>query len=160
MGLGEINLISFSRDGTLWIFDDHNQRLLKLNQQGEILQTSEDLRLVFDERIQPTEMREAGGSLFLCVPSRGVLIFDLFGQFKTQLMEPGITDFQILNDETLVYTIDNTLSIRHLNDQNKDLYTISEDVTNAKVLVADQQVVIVRPEGVARMLLSELVKMP
>ncbi|MBK8502897.1 MAG: hypothetical protein IPL46_12175 [Saprospiraceae bacterium] len=82
MGFGEIELVAFSRDGTIWIFDDHEQRLYKVDQKGNILLKGGDLRLIFDERLQPLQMTEAGEYLYLAIPGRGLMIFDFFGSIN------------------------------------------------------------------------------
>ena len=150
LGFGEINLISFSRDGTIWVFDDHVQRLYKVNQQGNILLTSEDLRLVFDQRMAPTQMSESAGNLYLSVPDRGILIFDLFGQYKTQILEPHIDKFQILDGESLVYQLDDEMIVYDLVHFKKTEYPLPREFSDAKILLTKQQIIGVRENEIVR----------
>ncbi len=108
LGFGQVALVASSLDGALWIFDDHSQRLNKVDQQGRILREGQDLRLLFNERFRPAKIMEADGQLFLLVPARGLLIFDLFGQYKSQILEAGMDDFQMVNSH-LVYRKGNIL---------------------------------------------------
>ncbi|NND06892.1 MAG: hypothetical protein HKN87_10975 [Saprospiraceae bacterium] len=108
LGYGQIEVVGSSLDGALWIFDDHAQRLNKVDQQGGVLQRGQDLRLLFNERLRPIKIVEANGMLHLLVPNRGLLLFDLFGQYQTQVLLPDLRDFQIL-DNLMVYTTDDQL---------------------------------------------------
>ncbi|NND32296.1 MAG: hypothetical protein HKN76_06855, partial [Saprospiraceae bacterium] len=156
LGFGEINLVSFSRDGTIWVFDDHAQRLFKVNLQGDILLTSEDLRLVFDERITPTKMSESAGNLYLSVPGRGILIFDLFGQYTTQILEPGVSEFQILDEHMLAYQIDDTLAIHRIDRFERNDYLVPQKMTDAKVLLTKEKLILIRKNKIERMPLDVL----
>ena len=149
MGFGEIDLVAFSRDGTVWIFDDHRQRLIKVNQQGVILTESEDLRLTFNERINANKMIEAGGSLYVNVPNRGILIFDLFGLYKSQILVGNIVDFQVSGDFTLIYTTaDHEMVFHNSNSLEQKIYPIEEEYREAKILLGSDQVIVVRPNEI------------
>ena len=104
LGFGEIRTMASSLDGNLWLFDDHMQRILKIDHQGEILQRGEDLRLKFDDRLLPTRMIETNGKLYAGIPGRGILIFDLFGNYLTQILFPELEDFQLASDLVFVKT--------------------------------------------------------
>ncbi len=134
LGLGEINTIAFSRDGTLWVFDDHEQRLLKVNTQGSVIPQSDDLRLVFDERIKPTKAIESGGAIYLNVPDRGILVFDLYGQYKTQILEAGLKDFQVINEASVLYEKDDRLIINNIDKFELNHFDLSPDPGESKTL--------------------------
>lgn len=156
LGFGEINQVAFSRDGTIWIFDDHEQRLFKINQQGQVLRTGDDLRLVFNERLQPSRMIEAGEYLYLGVPGRGVLLFDLFGQYKSQMLYPDILDFQIIEDESIVFEKEDTLIVLSISNVSEQQYSVPEDMQNGRLILTNQNIIQVISTQVFRRPLSDL----
>ena len=103
LGYGEIRLIGTSIDGAMWIFDDHQQRLIKATENGQILQRGEDLRLRFNERLLPSKILQAEGEVYLAIPNRGLLIFDQFGQYQSQILQPTLIDFQIFGDQVILH---------------------------------------------------------
>jgi len=155
LGLGEINTIAFSRDGTLWVFDDHEQRLLKVNTSGAVILQSDDLRLVFNERIRPTKAVEAGGAIYLNVPDRGILVFDLYGQYKTQILEVGLTDFQVVNEATLVYFKEGELVINNYEQFEMQHIALPSQSGQAKTLFTKSGLIQVNQDGIERMSLEE-----
>lgn len=158
MGFGEIDLVAFSRDGTIWIFDDHEQRLYKVDQKGNILFKGGDLRLVFDERLQPLQMTEAGEYLYLAVPGRGLLIFDLFGQYKSQILRPDIIDFQIVEDESVVFIEENEIGIIQLQTLEERHFQIPETLVDDKIILTKQQIIAISNQEVRRQSLSSVFK--
>lgn len=158
LGFGEINMVTFSRDGTIWIFNDHEQRLYRVNQQGEIVRKGDDLRLIFNERLQPTRMVEVGDYLYVGAPDRGLLIFDLFGQYRSQILQPEIADFQVIEDQSLVFTNSDSLTVIQLRTLEERQYQLPEIVLESKVLLTKQQLIRVTSSDIIRLPLSELIK--
>ncbi len=101
LGFGEIRIIASSLDGNLWLFDDHMQRLFKIDHQGEILARGEDLRLKFDDRLLPSRIVESNGKLYAGIEGRGILIFDQFGNYLSQILLPELKDFQLVDDSII-----------------------------------------------------------
>lgn len=104
LGFGEIRVIASSLDGNLWVFDDHMQRLFKIDHQGQVLARGEDLRLKFDDRLLPSRIVESNGKLYAGIEERGILIFDQFGNYISQLLLPDLRDFQLVDDIIIIQT--------------------------------------------------------
>ena len=93
--LGSINLrdknifgvkaVTISYDNNIWIFDPTDMKIKKLDENGNQLMSSVDLRQVFDEVPQPVQIMDRDGLLYLYDPAKGVYIFDYYGSFKTLL---------------------------------------------------------------------------
>jgi hypothetical protein len=89
---GEINLVdagiqqpvlvceSFAGN-SIWVLDGGMMRLLKLNQELEIILQTENLVTLFDNFQEPSQLIETNDFLYVLVPSKGVAIFDVFGTF-------------------------------------------------------------------------------
>lgn len=93
--LGNINLrdrnifgvraVATSYDNNVWIFDPAEMKIKKLDDNGNPLMASVDLRQVFGNPPQPEQIIDQDGLLYLYDPSKGVYIFDYYGSFKTLL---------------------------------------------------------------------------
>jgi len=57
-GFGEILLAGHSRDGHIWLFDELDHKLKKMNLQGNTIAESGDLRLTLGKQIIPVRIRE------------------------------------------------------------------------------------------------------
>ena len=155
LGYGQIEVVASSLDGALWIFDDHAQRLSKVDQQGGVLQRGQDLRLFFNERLRPIKIVEANGTLHLLVPNRGLLLFDQFGQYQTQILLPEITDFQVL-DNFMVYTTENQLFKYSFQNHLSTLVWETSIQDGEKMLWSGgDQISLVSKEGIKKIQLTE-----
>ncbi|MDH3649729.1 MAG: hypothetical protein OEQ53_08600 [Saprospiraceae bacterium] len=120
LGFGEVEAMGLSKDGTLWLFDNQEQRLIKVDQQGNIILSGEDLRLLFNEQWNPVKLLESGNKIYMLVPSVGILVFDLFGNFQRQISDHHIKDLQIVGNNLLlqrdgdieIYDTRNFISLR------------------------------------------------
>ncbi|MCB0685188.1 MAG: hypothetical protein KDC53_01650 [Saprospiraceae bacterium] len=156
MGFGEIDLVAFSRDGTIWIFDDHEQRLYKIDQQGQIIRTGDDLRLTFNERLQPTRMIEAGEFLYLGIPGKGVLVFDLFGQYKSQVLFDDLLDFQVIQDGILIFEKADSLNEVNILTHTEKRFLIKDELRVGRILVTKQQLIHITQEAISHLPLDAL----
>ncbi len=86
-----IQAIGMSDDQNVWIYDEANFRLKKINTEGEIIFDSNDLSLNFSADISPTFLLESDGLVFLVEENKTVHIFDNFAKFR-QVAPYKITD--------------------------------------------------------------------
>jgi hypothetical protein len=149
LGFGEIRVIGSSIDGAMWIFNDHEQRIVKANQLGQTLLRGEDLRLRFNQRLLPTKLIQAGSELFMLVPNHGILVFDLFGQYKTQILDESFIDFQVVNARIVVRSSQG-LEIFDPNDPMFHQPIDLEVREHSKILIHQESVVMVSAEGITR----------
>lgn len=78
----QASAIGLSYDNNVWVFDALNNKLKKLDEQGNLLMESEDFRSLFNTRFQPTTIIDQNNSLYLYDPAVGVYQFDHFGTLQ------------------------------------------------------------------------------
>lgn len=93
--LGSINLpaknlygvqaITTSYDNHIWIYDEQDGKIKKINSEGQVLMSSSDLRQVFSEAPVPSQLIDRDGLLYLYDPGQGLYIFDYYGSFKRKI---------------------------------------------------------------------------
>lgn len=82
---GWVSLTSSSNNNGIWMYDNLNRKLIKLDEQLNQVFISGDLYLVLGKKIKPTFLYEYADELFLADAKYGVFVFDLFGGYKRTL---------------------------------------------------------------------------
>lgn len=90
VGIFQTNALALSSDNQIWVFDDLNQRLLKLDESGATVIESDNLGQLLGQSFQPAHAVEFDNRVWLTDPSIGILVFDVFGKFLQQIPAPGV----------------------------------------------------------------------
>ena len=135
-------------DGNIWVYDELNAKIVKLDYNGNILTASADFRLLFnDDNFLPVKIIDNNSQLFLYDPKFGWKIFDYYYGFKKNLPYTNWLNVQATDnilsgrDSTAFYTIQ-TSSLNLL----KALPDISlSDVMKTQLLI--NNIFVLRKEG-------------
>ncbi len=103
LGLFGVNAVGMAGDGNLWLYDVVNFRLKKIGSEGQTIVQSADLSLELNKAIRPNFLVERDQLVYLNDPERGVLVFDVFGKYLKTIPIPGLSRFQIFNNELLFF---------------------------------------------------------
>lgn len=77
--------VTTSYDNFIWVFDGREFKIKKIDDNGNLLMASADLRQTMTDVPNPAEIIDKDGLLYLYDPDKGVFIFDYYGAFKTML---------------------------------------------------------------------------
>lgn len=105
LGLAELvqsPAIALGVDNQIWLYDEMNFKLRKLNQSGMITDNSEDLSLLFTGIPNIKQLDANNIYVVANAPETGLLVFDNFGQFDKEIPIKGVEYFQ-LEDKRLIY---------------------------------------------------------
>jgi len=80
-----VNAVTLSYDNYMWIFDEEDYRLKKIDEEGKIIQSSTDWRMLFDTVPAPVKIVDRDNFVYLYDPAKGFYIFDYYGGFKNKL---------------------------------------------------------------------------
>jgi hypothetical protein len=108
----QVKAIAQSSDNNIWLFDEQNNKLKKIGEDGKVMFETVDLRTVFDDVPTPTQIFDQDGFVYLYDPAKGVYVFDYYGSFKTKVSYLGLTDLSVFGktviglekQEMLAYT--------------------------------------------------------
>ena len=80
-----VKAVTSSYDNNIWLFDEQDNKLKKMDDNGNVLSETVDFRLLFDAVPEPTKIIDRDGYVYLYDPEKGVYIFDYYGSFKSKL---------------------------------------------------------------------------
>ena len=81
----KVKTLATSYDNNIWIFDEQNISLKKINDEGKVLSETLDLRQLFDTVPSPGQITDKNNFVYLYDEYRGFYIFDYYGSFKNNL---------------------------------------------------------------------------
>lgn len=98
-----VNAVSLSYDGKIWLYDELDNTLKKIDDQGEVLLKTPDLRQVFNQSIAPAKIFDQNQHVYLYDPQQGIYVFDYYGAFKNRIDITGWNNLRIA-DKNIVGT--------------------------------------------------------
>ena len=90
-----VKTITLSYDNNIWLFDDQDFKLKKINEEGGVLMETTDWRMLFDTVPSPIQIIDADNFVYLYDPEKGFYIFDYYGSFKNRLNFLNWTNVEI-----------------------------------------------------------------
>jgi len=76
--------IATSYDNNIWLFDEQDYKLKKIDEDGKLLQESTEWRMLFDSVPSPTRIIDRDNFIYLYDAEKGFYIFDYYGGFKNR----------------------------------------------------------------------------
>jgi hypothetical protein len=92
----QVQSIAQSYDNMIWVFDEQESKIKKINDEGKLVFESADLRLIFSDAITPSTIFDLGGYLYLYDQEHGLFIFDYYGALKNRIALLGWKNVQPL----------------------------------------------------------------
>lgn len=104
-GIFSVNTIGSSYDNKIWLFDEQDFKLKKIDEDGSVIMESNDLRIITGEAPLPVRIFDAEGFVYLYDTDSGFYIFDYYGSFKGKL---PLTKWQeVVNSNGFFYGLEN-----------------------------------------------------
>ena len=99
-----VHAVTSSYDNNIWLFDEQDNKLKKMDDNGNILSETVDFRLLFDSVPEPKTIIDRDGFVYLYDPEKGVYIFDYYGSFKSRLPFLNWTNMEVFGK--IIYGFD------------------------------------------------------
>ena len=91
----QVKAIAQSYDNNIWLFDEQNNKLKKIADDGRVIFETVDFRTIFDGVPSPTQIFDQDGFVFLYDAEKGVYIFDIYGSFQSKISYTGLKDVSV-----------------------------------------------------------------
>jgi hypothetical protein len=92
----QVKAIGQSYDNGIWIYDEQDAKLKKLNDEGELMSESADFRLFMQEVPSPVQIVDEDRLVHLYDPKKGLFVFDYYGTLKNKIALLGWEDIQVV----------------------------------------------------------------
>jgi len=80
-----VKAIGTAYDNNIWLFDEQDLKLKKIDESGKLLLETNDWRMLMDEVPAPEKIIDANNLVYLYDPAKGFYIFGYYGTFKNNL---------------------------------------------------------------------------
>jgi hypothetical protein len=79
------NCISTSYDNNIWLYDEQDYKLKKIDDDGRVLLESNDFRMLFDSVPSAVQITDRNNFVYLYDSTKGFYSFDYYGSFKNRV---------------------------------------------------------------------------
>jgi hypothetical protein len=113
----QVQAVCLSYDNKIWLYDEFEHKLKKIDEDGKLLFATTDFRQLFDEAFSFTNICDQDGFLYLYDKNKGVYVFDYYGALKNIFALTGYNNFRMVgkfitgirNDSLMRYQPSNLL---------------------------------------------------
>jgi hypothetical protein len=93
----QVKTIGLAYDNNIWVFDEVENKLKKIDEEGKLLLETPDLRQIFTDPPSPQQIFDRDGFVYLYDSARGVYVFDYYGTLKNKILITGWDNLKIVN---------------------------------------------------------------
>ena len=130
-----VKAVTASYDNNIWLYDEQDSKLKKIDDAGKILTETVDFRRLFDSVPSPEQMVDSDGFVYLYDPEKGLYVFDYYGSFKNKLSFLNWKDFTVIGH--IIYAFDDNFfysyELKSVNLKQYPLPLIFKEYTTLKV---------------------------
>jgi hypothetical protein len=90
-----VNAIGQSYDNNIWLYDENDSKLKKLNDDGKILTETSDFRLLFGQAPMIRSICDQDGFVYLYDPLQAVFVFDYYGSVRNKIAINNWENFKV-----------------------------------------------------------------
>ena len=90
--------IGLSYDNNIWIFDQYDYKLKKIDEGGNLLSQTDDFRTLFNQNIVPQKIINDNGFVYLADSASGIFVFDNYGTYKRKILLKDWTTVDVWNN--------------------------------------------------------------
>ena len=85
--------VGLSYDNNIWVFDEFDSKLKRIDEQGNLLSETPDLRIAINQSISPQRIINDNKTVYLADTANGIFVFDNYGTFRRKV---ALTKWQSL----------------------------------------------------------------
>lgn len=93
--------IAQSYDNGVWVYDEVDGKLKRLDDNGMVTSETADFRVLFDAPPSPVTLVDANRLLYLYDPEKGLIILDYYGTLRNKIALLGWSDVQVIGERIL-----------------------------------------------------------
>jgi hypothetical protein len=91
----QVQAVGLSYDNKIWLYDELENKLKKIDEDGRLLFETADFRQLFNEAFSFSSVYDQDGLLYLYDKQKGVFVFDYYGALKNKIALTGWDNFKV-----------------------------------------------------------------
>ena len=91
----QVRAIGQSYDNKIWVYDEVENNLKKIDEDGKLLQETPDFRQLFGDALSPQKIFDHDQFVYLYDSSKAVFVFDYYGALKNKILISGWHNFKV-----------------------------------------------------------------
>lgn len=91
----QVRAIGQSYDNKIWVYDELENKLKKIDEEGKLLQETADFRQLFGSILLPQRIFDVDQYVYLYDSSLAVFVFDYYGTIKNKILISGWKNFKV-----------------------------------------------------------------
>ena len=92
-----VKAIGLAYDNNIWIYDEVDNKLKRIDDDGRVVTETSDFRLLFNDPPSPQRIFDHDGFVYLYDTIRGIFVFDYYGTLKNKIPITGWNNVKVLN---------------------------------------------------------------
>ncbi len=139
--------ISQSYDNKLWVYDELENKLKKIDESGKLLLETPDFRLLFDVLPQPQKIFDENRFVYLYDSAYGVNVFDYYGALRNNIMIQHWQNFKVVGNY-IFGSKNDTLYRYNINSTYFDEWKMPKEIADSKSFnFTNSRLYALRPQG-------------
>jgi hypothetical protein len=148
LNIFKTKIITTSYDNNIWLFDEQDFKLKKINSSGVVLSQTSDMRQLFTEAPIPTTIIDNDNSVYLYDAQKGFFIFDYYGSIKQQIALRDWKNIAVSNNTIFGITGD-TLNSYEIKTQVQKKYSLPNFFRDSKnIIVQNGKIYLLKKTGI------------
>jgi hypothetical protein len=91
----QVRAIGQSYDNKIWVYDEVENKLKKIDEEGKLLQETPDFRQLFEAAPAPQKIFDQDQFVYLYDSAQAVFVFDYYGALKNKILISGWHNFKV-----------------------------------------------------------------
>jgi hypothetical protein len=146
-GIGQAASVARSYDNGLWVFDIGDMQLKKMSKNGDVLQSSGNVKQFVNASVSPNYMYDNNDRVFVNDSTIGILVFNVFTSYIKTIPIKGCDDFKLIEDE-IFYNKDGKLLKYHLKTFTESIFQLPDTTFTQEISIEKERLYLLKQSSV------------
>jgi glutaredoxin-related protein len=94
-GIQQVRAVAQSYDNKIWLYDEMESKLKKIDEDGQLLQETPDFRQLFGQAPVPQKIFDQDQLVYVYDSTQAVFVFDYYGTLRNKILIRGWQNFKV-----------------------------------------------------------------
>ena len=146
-GISQSSAIARSYDNGIWVFDNGDLQLKRMNKNGEVLQMSGNVKQFLNSTLQPNFIYDNNDKVFVNDSTIGILVFNVFANYVKTIPIKNCRTFKVIEDD-LFYTISGKLMKYNLKTFSQSEFQLPDTTNIQQLSIEKDRLFLLKPNSV------------